>query len=145
MYVAALVQSKMRVEKKNKGLTVFICDDNKYDMANFAGALHDANPWFDTLCRFDARQGAQRFNRFVNSAFAIKSQHSSFIQVADAVSYVYRRHLELKTEEEAWTGERHYIASLTGVLEPTREAIGRVEKDPCVSFYEAARHTAWAL
>jgi AcrR family transcriptional regulator len=38
-----------------------------------------------------------RFNQIVNSAFAIKSHHSSFIQVVDAVCYAYRRHLELKS------------------------------------------------
>ena len=145
MYVAALVQDKMQLLKKNKGLTVFICDDNKHEMANFAGALHDANPWFDALYRFDAGKGAQRFNRLVNSAFAIKSQHSSLIQVADAVSYVYRRHLELKTEKESWAGERDYIAGLAGLLESTRELMGKVKKEPCVKFYEAARHAEWAL
>src|SRR5947209_8316724 len=105
MFVAALVQQKMQGEKKNKGLTVLICDDNKREMQNLSDALYEADRWFDPIYQPCRRKSGSiiwneipdegRFNHIVNSAFAIKSQHSSLIQVADAVAYVYRRHLEL--------------------------------------------------
>lgn len=145
MYVATLVQDKMQSLKKNKGLTVFICDDNKHEVQNFSDALHDANPWFDALYRFDGKKDAQRFNRIVNSAFSIKSQHSSFIQVADAVAYAYRRNLELKSEKEAWPGEKEYVSGLVEHLEPTRERIGKVRDEACVKFYRASQHLDWTL
>src|SRR5262249_38659459 len=36
MFIAALVQKKMQRIAKNKGHTVFICDDNKREMANLS-------------------------------------------------------------------------------------------------------------
>ena len=47
------------------------------------------------------RTKKDRFDHIINTAFAIKSDHSSMVQVADAISYVYRRHLELAAIAEA--------------------------------------------
>jgi hypothetical protein len=101
MFLAALVQKKMQKVKKNKGLTVFICDDNKKEMANFSDALYRGDAWYDPLYQTSkTRRGGTvwleippkaRFNQIVNSAFAIKSHHSSLVQVADAVSYVCKQ------------------------------------------------------
>ena len=85
------------------------------------------------------------FDQIINSAFAIKSQHSSLIQVADAVSYAYRRHLELKSDREAWQGEQEYFAGLVGKLEPKRERLGRTPGGLCIEFYKAVRHQEWTL
>ena len=46
---------------------------------------------------WQGRAKKDRFDHIINTAFAIKSDHSSMVQVADAISYVYRRHLELIT------------------------------------------------
>ena len=155
MFIAALVQQKMQGEKKNKGLTVFICDDNKREMQTFSDALYNADSWFDPMyqtCK--TRKGKRvwndvpnenRFDSIVNSAFAIKSQHSSLIQVADAVCYVYRRHVELMSEREAWEGEQKYFAGLVGKLELKRERLGRTPRGPCIEFYQAACHKEWEL
>jgi len=55
------------------------------------------------------RTAKDRFDQIINTAFAIKSHHSSLVQVADAICYVYRRHLELASQAEAWAGEKAYI------------------------------------
>jgi hypothetical protein len=153
MFVAAFVQRKMQAVKKNKGLTVLIFDDNRREMPNLSDALYAADPWYDPI--YQTRKKGEsawkeisegtRFNQIVNSAFAIKSYHSSFIQVADAVCYVYRRHLELKTDKEAWAGEKKYFAGLLSKLERQRERLGHNPGGPCIDFYEAARHKEWAL
>jgi hypothetical protein len=155
MFVAALVQKRMLGENGNKGLTVLICDDNKQEMENLADALYEADPWFDPLYqRTRKKKGAtawveisndERFDQIVNCAFAIKSQHSSLIQVADVVSYVYRRHLELKSDKEAWEGERKYFSDLVDKLDSKREHLGRNPGGPCIDFYETARHPEWEL
>jgi hypothetical protein len=155
MFIAALVQKKMRNETRNKGMTVLICDDNKKEMPNLADALHEVDPWFDPIYQTTKKKGGmtvwknipedERFDQIVNCAFAIKSHHSSFIQVADAVSYVYRRHLELKAEKEAWAGEQTYFAGLVDKLDPRREILGRNPGGPCIEFYESACHEHWQL
>ena len=153
MFVAAFVQRKMQPIKKNKGLTVLIFDDNRREVPNFSDALYRADPWYDPIYQTRKKRESAwkeisegtRFNQIVNSAFAIKSHHSSFIQVADAVCYVYRRDLELKSDKEAWAGEKEYFAGLVSKLERQRERLGQNPGGPCIDFYEAARHKHWAL
>jgi hypothetical protein len=155
LFVAALVQKRMQTERGNKGLTVFICDDNKQGMASLADALYLGDSWFDPIYqRSVKRRGEtvwedvaddQRFDQIVNCAFAIKSQHSSLVQVADAVCYVYRRYLELKSESEAWSGEKKYFSELVGKLETRREGLGRTPGGSCIEFYKAACHGEWSL
>lgn len=154
MYLSSIIQKKMQVGKKNKGLTVLICDDNKLEMSNLSEALHLSDPWFDPLYQksktIRGKTGwmklstGQRFDQIVNTAFAIKSEHSSMIQVADAVAYVYRRRIELMTENERWKGEKDYFESL-GARLPTRERVGRSPGGPCIDFYKAAQSKYWAL
>src|SRR5262249_51543539 len=99
--------AKNAANKKNKGLTVLIFDDNRREVPNFSDALYRADPWYDPIYQTRKKRESawkeisegSRFNQIVNSAFAIKSHHSSFIQVADAVCNVYRRDLELKSDK----------------------------------------------
>lgn len=154
-FTSCLVQKKVQGIKNSKGLTVVIMDDNKAGMPALSDVLYHGDPWFDGLYKVQgkkqgkpvwiARKKADRFDHIVNTAFAIKSDHSSMVQVADALSYVYRRHLELKSENEAWAGERDYYAGLVDILEPSRENIGRCPDEPAVRFFQQAKHAEWKL
>ena len=70
---------------------------------------------------------------------------SSLVQVADAICYVYRRFLELKSADEEWEGEEDYYVGLVAKLEPAREKLGRYPDTQCTRFYEKAKHTEWKL
>lgn len=155
MFISALVQKKMQGVANGKGLTVLIMDDNKTEMARLSDGLYDCSDWYDGLYQYRGkrygksvwlpRSKKDRFDQIINTAFAIKSDHSSLVQVADAISYVYRRHLELKSLEEAYPGEPAYYQSLIDILEPQREKIGQTPNGPCIAFYRAAQHPEWAL
>lgn len=155
MFVSGLIQKKMQGKSNNKGLTVLIFDDNKIDMPKLSDGLYLAEPWFDALYQqtrkvkggnqWSELKQPQRFDHIINTAFAIKSQHSSLVQVADAVSYVYRRHLELTTQSEAWPGEQAFYAGLVSRLDAKRERLGRTPKAECIDFYNAVKHPSWAL
>lgn len=155
MLVSCLIQKKMQGVANAKGLTVFIMDDNKQEMATLSDGLYKCPDWYDGLykCRTTKRgksvwvnrKPKDRFDQIINTAFAIKSDHSSLVQVADAISWIYRRHLELKNVDEAYDGERAYYHELVAILEPHREKLGNCPKDPCLAFYQAARHADWAI
>jgi len=155
MFTSCLVQKKMQGVKNSKGLTVVIMDDNKREMPFLSDALYKADPWFDGLYQVQGKKRGQtiwvprkpsdRFDHIINTAFAIKSDHSSLVQVADAISYVYRRHLELMDVDEAWAGEQAYYQGLVNILEPSREKIGRAPAEASVQFYTQATHGEWAL
>lgn len=155
MFTVCLVQKKMQGVKNSKGLTVVIMDDNKTEMPKLSDELYKGNPWFDGLYQVRGKKRGKavwldrtkknRFDHIINTAFAIKSDHSSMVQVADAISYVYRRHFELKSVAEAWVGEKDYYAELVAILEPARETLGQCPDAPCVKFYKAAKHPEWKL
>lgn len=94
---------------------------------------------------WEPRKPEDRFNQIINTAFAIRSDHPSLVQVADALSYVYRRHLEWKAVNEAYEGERAYYQSIVDILKPHREKIGHTPNAPSVDFYQAVRHPEWHL
>ena len=154
MFVSALIQKRNQKEKNNKGLTVLVCDDNKKEMPKLSSALYDANSWFDPLYQgiktkkgprqFVARTVTNRFDQIINTGFAIKSEHASLVQVADAVSYVYRRHLELMSKK-GWEGEKAYFKGLVDKLEKKREKIGHCPNGEAVKVFKAIRHPEWKL
>lgn len=155
MFVSSMVQKKMQNIASSKGLTVVIMDDNKQEMANFSEGLYRAHDWYDGLYQARVRRRGKsvwmdrkskdRFDQIVNTAFAIKSDHSSLVQVADALSWVYRRHLELKAQPEAYAGEQAFYQGLVDIIEPQREKLGQCPNASCVAFYNAARHPDWAI
>jgi hypothetical protein len=155
MLVSSLVQKKMQNVANAKGLTVFIMDDNKQEMATLSDGLYKCHEWYDGLYQGRGakrgksvwldRKPKDRFDQIINTAFAIKSDHSSLIQVADALSWIYRRHLELKMQAEAYVGEQAYYQGLVDILEPQREKLGQCPKMPCVGFYQDARHADWTI
>lgn len=155
MFVSGLIQKKMQCKSNNKGLTVLIFDDNKAHMPKLSDALYKAERWFDPLYQqatevrgrkqWAALQQPQRFDTIINTAFTIKSEHSSLVQVADAVSYVYRRQLELTTQTEAYVGEKDFYALLVATLDAKREKLGRTPSGECIDFYDAVKHPAWVV
>lgn len=155
MFIAGLIQKKNQSLSNNKGLTVLIFDDNKVDMPKVSDQLYRSDPWFDPLYQvkksFRGNRSWQtvkpenRFDHIINTAFALKSEHSSLIQVSDAVSCVYRRHLQMKSVAEAWTGEAAYIQSLVDKLEGKRQKLGQNAGGDCIDFYQTTKHTGWVL
>ncbi len=155
MFICCLVQKKMQKVKNQKGLTVFIMDNNMRQMPNFSDGLYEKSPWYDGLYmeskfvqrkrKWVVRKHKNRFDQIINTAFAIKSNHSSLIQVADAISYVYRRYLELISSDEEWEGERSYYSDLFKILEPAREKLGVCPNTNCVKFYKQVVHAMWKI
>ena len=131
MFVSALIQKKMQSVSGRKGLTMLVMDDNEHEMQNLSDGLYNADPWFDGLYQVRGRRrgvtmwlprtASNRLDQIINTAFAIKSEHSSLFQVADALAYVYRRKIELQTQAEAYPGERAYYDELYDMIEPRRE------------------------
>jgi uncharacterized protein DUF3800 len=154
LFITGLIQQRMQTGKRNKGLTVLICDDNKKEMQNLSDALYDAHPWFDPMYQRSKSKNGQtiwgaipegrRFDQIVDTAFAIKSEHSSLVQLADAVTYIYRRDIELQSNPERWDGEKAYFADLINRL-PKRERLGRNPGGLCIEFYQSARADNWQI
>ena len=157
MYISSLIQKKMQLLRNNKGLTVLIFDDNKQSMPNLSDKLYQCDDWYDDLY---AKKGIvrkkevwkvkpkDRFNQIVNTAFAIQSEHSSLVQVADVISYVYRRHLELCEAgvTENYLGERQLYQEWASRLDCKREKLGHTKPNSqTVKFYKDIGHSSWKV
>ena len=155
MYIAALIQKKMQAVKGKKGLTVFVMDDNQHKMPTLTDGLYQSDPWYDGLYEirgrirgktaWKARKDTNRFDQIINTAFAIKSEHSTFVQVSDVISYVYRRHYELMREDEAYEGEQTLYAEWVEKLEAARVRLGNVRKCHASEFYSSIVPEGWHL
>ena len=66
-------------------------------------------------------------------------------RISDALSFIYRRHLELRTEAEAYPGEAGFYDELIGIIDPRRENLGQTPGCEALSFYRAATHDHWQL
>jgi len=127
----------MQAVKGKKGLTVFVMDDNQHKMPTLTDGLYQSDPWYDGLYEirgrirgktaWKARKDTNRFDQIINTAFAIKSEHSTFVQVSDVISYVYRRHYELMREDEAYEGEQTLYAEWVEKLEAARVRLGNAQ------------------
>lgn len=152
MFLCALIQKKMQTGERNKGLTAVVVDDNKIEMPKLSDQLFTCDDWYDGLYQkkdkkkgWLARTKADRFDQIINTGFAIKSEHSSLVQVAEATAWVYRRHLELVTKPEEWTGEKTFYAELASVLDDARQTLGHTPNCAAREFYEKTCHPGWKL
>ncbi len=154
LFIASVIQKKNQKEVKNKGHTVLIFDDNKQHMPKLSDGIYRADEWYDSLYAVPQKKSRQtvwtvkpdkRFDQIINSAFSINSKHSSLVQVADILSYIYRRHLELFNEGEAYNGEQVYYQELVNILEPKRQKLGQCPNEPSVKFYKAVKHANWEI
>lgn len=155
MYIASLIQKKMQKVSGKKGLTVFVMDDNQQKMPELTNGLHQCDPWYDCLYEIKGtvrgksiwkpRKPSDRFDQIINTAFAIKSEHSTFVQVADVISYVYRRHFELMRQDEVYSGERELYAGWFNTLEGSREKLGNIRKCKAGDFYKEIVPDGWAV
>lgn len=155
MYIASLIQKKMQTVKGKKGLTVFVMDDNQRKMPTLTDGLYKCDEWYDGLYEVRGkkrgksvwlpRKPTDRFDQIINTAFAINSEHSTFVQVADVISYVYRRHYELLRESEAYGGEKDLYTAWVGTLEASRVRLGNIRKCDAGDFYHQIVPEGWIL
>lgn len=128
-------------------------DDNKKGMPALSYAIYEGDSWFDGFYQMRTairrkwvpRTAEDRFDNIINTAFAIKSDHSSLVQVADILSYVYRRNLELRTNGEAYEGERAFYQELVALIEPARAKLGQCTDCEALTFYRRIAPDGWRL
>lgn len=155
VFVACLIQKKMQSVSGKKGITAVVVDDNKTEMPQLSDVIYAPDEWFDGLYQIKAKKrGKQiwvprtpedRLDHIVNTAFAIKSEHSSLVQVADAFCWAYRRSLELTSCDESFEGERDYYEALRKLLNEARVSLGTSMPCDAKTWYSNVCHNEWKL
>lgn len=153
MFVLSHVQREHCDDRNNKGNCVIVVDDNKVEHAKMAELIFQPDPWFDDLAfkaaflkakRRPKNWELRRFDQIINTPFAIKSEHASTILVADLVAFVLRRYIELKTDYEAFSGERDFFEDLFSKLKPAIKRHKNLHKNTqAYEYYRALQPDDW--
>ena len=153
MFVLSHIQREHCDDTKNKGNCVIIVDDNKAEHAKMAELIFLPNPWFDDLAfkaaflkakKRPKKWEERRFDQIVNTPFAIKSEHASKILVADLAAFVLRRYIELKSDPEAFKGEKDLFDELFAKLKPKIHPHKNLSKGtPAFKYYQAIQPDGW--
>jgi hypothetical protein len=122
-YVAAAlniglaVQKRNMQQKKNKGKTLLIFDQQDQFAQQVAELLSNPPDWTDDYYGYAA---GERLNQIVDTAYFVKSHHASLIQIADFVAFCLRRHAEIQEgdEGERFSGEGNLIAAWVNLVKP---------------------------
>ena len=156
MFICSLVQKRIQIlEGGNVKATVVFDEGGNIKRIN--ELIKGRSEWYDGLYQIRQTQSKggiwlprdpeDRFDHIADrSVFDEDSKKSFLIQAADAVAYIYRRHLELMGgSAEKWLGERSFVEGLIDILEPSREKLGDAPNADCVDFYNSIKHPNWEL
>lgn len=110
LHIALAVQKHNQGQKKNKGKTILIFDEQR-DFENMVEDLIAQPPKFTDVFYSYRPENKSRLNQIIDTAYFVKSHYSYLIQTADTVAFVSRLYLQLTTHEipEAYNGELNRI------------------------------------
>lgn len=94
LHICLATQKHYQKYQKNKGNTVFIFDDQKFDNNRLINLIKDPPNWTDTYYRRDKKQA--QFSQIIDVPYFGNSHHVGLIQIADFVSFFIRRFTEIQ-------------------------------------------------
>ena len=109
--IALVIQKLNRNKPKNKGKSLLIFDEEDIFADHLCELIHSPPEFIDEFVKFEQKREGVRLNQIIDSAYFVKSHHSSMAQVVDILAFIYRLHLELNFYGlvEAYDGEREKI------------------------------------
>lgn len=119
LHTALIIQKLNRNQGKNKGKTLLIFDEQDQFSNTLTELIFNPPSFIDEFVSFSSKKDIARLNQIIDSAFFVKSHHSSMAQVADIVAYLYRMKLELDYygRTEQYDGEKSKIATWAKQIE----------------------------
>lgn len=115
-HLALMIQKTNQLIKKNKGQTLLICDQQDQFEAKASQMISEPPIWSD--CYYGYQKG-ERLAMIIDTAYFVRSHHASFIQVADLIAFVARRHIEIcEGDTERFIGESAMIKKWFTLIEP---------------------------
>jgi hypothetical protein len=81
-------------EKKNKGNTIFVFDNEEREKLRFTDLIHKPPPWSDGY--YGRKKNAEALDQIVDAPYFGDSKEVALIQVADVAAFFLRRYAEIK-------------------------------------------------
>jgi hypothetical protein len=144
LHIALTVQKLNRKMGNNKGKTILIFDEEKQFRDSLTNLIFQPPEFIDECVEFNEKHEKSRLSQIIDTAFFVKSHHSSMAQVVDVVAYLIRLYLELNDYgfEEKYPGEKDKIK---GWIEKVRDKFVALRKvypngnKPFVEFLNSVR------
>lgn len=139
LHIALQLQKHHQKERRGKGHTFLIFDENKRAADKLAERLYDPPGWSGAFYDRGKKQAA--LDQIIDTAFYVKSHHVGLVQMADLFAFVFRRYAELAQygADEAYEGERGRIdgwtATLAERLIPKGVRWPKQKPDVCAQWY----------
>jgi len=106
LHIALAVQKHNKGQKKNKGKTILIFDEQR-DFEDTVEDLIARPPDFTDIFYGYRAKDRSKLNQIIDTAYFVKSHYSFLIQTADTVAFVSRLYLQLTDYgmQESYSGE----------------------------------------
>ena len=156
MFICKLIQDRIQNPSDELGRT-FVVFDNHGANSYVNKMLKSGRDWTDGIRQVlevrtdekpsDTAGKIVQYDQIIDkTVYGIQSRLSPHVQMADMVSYIYRRKLNLVNSEELWSGEKAFLQRLVNILEPQRckiEDLSSGVDTEFVEFYEKVKHPDW--
>jgi len=108
LHIALVIQSINRTKKENKGKTLLIFDEQYKYQSSLSEIIYEPPTFIDEFVTFEMKKDGRRLNQIIDTAFFVKSHHSTMAQVADLIAYLFRLYLLLNHygKNEDFTGQK---------------------------------------
>lgn len=89
------IQKKFRSERKNKGNTLLVFDEEKREELRLVNSINNPPTWTDSYYSRGRKQA--RLDQIVDVPYFANSKYVGLIQMADFSAFFLRRYIEIKT------------------------------------------------
>lgn len=144
LHTALVVQKRHKNIKKNKGKTLLIFDEQNQFESQLADLIFSPPEFIDEFVPLEGKKEVERLNQIIDTAFFVKSHHSSMAQVVDIVAYLFRLHIQLKSYNlnEAYHGEAAKISNWLNQIQNKIVSTNYVyprSRSPFISFLQRVK------
>ncbi len=92
-HVALAIQKHFQCERKNKGNTIFVFDEEVKEETRFHEIVLNPPPWSETY--YSKPKKKLPLDQLVDAPYFADSKNVGMLQVADFLAYFVRRHIEI--------------------------------------------------
>lgn len=94
LHLCLALQKNFQRQKRNKGNTVLVFDNEEREMRRFTDLVISPPDWTDTYYQRGKRQ--EKLDQIVDVPHFVDSRDVGLIQLADFLCYFFRRHIEIQ-------------------------------------------------
>lgn len=137
IHISMAIQKLNKKRESNKGKTFLVFDEQKEYEDRLSELVYNPPKYIDEFVEFNSKKEKGRLSIIIDSAYFVKSHHSSMAQIADIASFFMRLYFELNYYgmSESYNGEKNKINNWVSVILKRAEPLNKLyAKNPRKCF-----------